>query len=96
LIGQIVLTPGDKRGEVHAELRGELFGILEFANPEQNQKPDDVMTKGVAGPRNQTSKTARLARAVLLCAPRAGDFILHQRPARRASRRRATKSQSCP
>lgn len=53
LIGEIVLTPGVKRGEVHAELRGELFGILEFAKPDQNQKSDDVMTKGVAGPRNQ-------------------------------------------
>ncbi|MBZ9846843.1 hypothetical protein LB565_02380 [Mesorhizobium sp. CA14] len=31
LIGEIVLTPGEKRGEVHAELRGELFGILELA-----------------------------------------------------------------
>lgn len=36
LIGEIVLTPGDKRGEVHAELRGELSGILEFAKPDQN------------------------------------------------------------
>ncbi|MDX8496757.1 zinc ribbon domain-containing protein, partial [Mesorhizobium sp. VK22B] len=56
LIGEIVLTPGDKRGEVHAELSGELFGILKFANPEQNQRFDDVMTKGVAGPRNQIPK----------------------------------------
>ncbi|MBZ9657431.1 recombinase family protein [Mesorhizobium sp. ESP-6-4] len=53
LIGEIVLTPGDKRGQVHAEVRGELFGILEFAKPDQSQKPDGVMTKGVAGPRNQ-------------------------------------------
>ncbi|WP_245485645.1 MULTISPECIES: hypothetical protein [unclassified Mesorhizobium] len=61
LIREIVLTPGDKRGEVHAELRGELFGILEFAKPDRNQKSDDVMTKGVAGPRNQIRKTARLS-----------------------------------
>jgi hypothetical protein len=26
LIGGIVLTPGKKRGEVHADLRGELMG----------------------------------------------------------------------
>ncbi|GLS22062.1 resolvase [Labrys miyagiensis] len=52
LIGEIVLTPGDKRGEVHAELRGELFGILEFVDPERNQRGGEVMTKGVAGPRN--------------------------------------------
>ncbi|MDX8464926.1 hypothetical protein RFM26_04425 [Mesorhizobium sp. VK23B] len=69
LIGEIVLTPGDRRGEVHAELRGELFGILEFANHEQNQRLNYVMTKGVAGPRNQT-KTARLARAVCCCGPK--------------------------
>ncbi|BAV48032.1 Resolvase domain [Mesorhizobium loti] len=67
LIGEIVLTPGDRRGEVHAELRGELFGILELAKPDQNQTSGDVMTKGVAGPRNQHS-TARLKRAVLLFA----------------------------
>ncbi|GLS22931.1 resolvase [Labrys miyagiensis] len=52
LIGEIVLTPGDKRGEVYAELRGELFGILEFVDPERNQRVGEVMTKGVAGPRN--------------------------------------------
>jgi site-specific DNA recombinase len=35
LIGDIVLTPGEKRGEVHATLRGELMSILEssFAAP---------------------------------------------------------------
>ncbi|PBB18018.1 hypothetical protein CK219_20830 [Mesorhizobium sp. WSM4313] len=33
LIGEIVLTPGDKRGEVHAELCGELLGILKLVNP---------------------------------------------------------------
>jgi hypothetical protein len=27
-----VLTPGKKRGEVHAELRGQLMGILELAD----------------------------------------------------------------
>ena len=31
LIGDIVLTPGEKRGEVHATLRGELMSILDFA-----------------------------------------------------------------
>ncbi|GLS20687.1 hypothetical protein GCM10007874_37040 [Labrys miyagiensis] len=55
LIGEIVLTPGDRRGEVHAELRGELFGILEFVDPERNQRAGEVMTKGVAGPRNHST-----------------------------------------
>ena len=38
LIGEIVLTPGEKRGEVHAQLRGELMGILDFVNATENQK----------------------------------------------------------
>src|SRR5262245_46610506 len=32
LIGEVVLTPGEKRGEVNATLRGELIGIRDFAN----------------------------------------------------------------
>ncbi|MGX5800316.1 hypothetical protein ACWGS9_03645 [Bradyrhizobium sp. Arg314] len=56
LISEIVLASGDKRGEVHAELRGELFGILEFANPEQNQSFDRIMTKGVAGPGSESRR----------------------------------------
>ncbi|MEH3117152.1 MAG: DNA resolvase [Methylorubrum populi] len=35
LIGEIVLTPGSKRGEVIAELRGELMGILAFATDQK-------------------------------------------------------------
>jgi uncharacterized small protein (DUF1192 family) len=58
LIGEIVLTPGDNRGEVHAELRGELFGILELANLDQTQNTDDVMTKGVSDPRNNLRAAA--------------------------------------
>ncbi|MDF3809961.1 MULTISPECIES: recombinase family protein [Rhodopseudomonas] len=52
LIGEIVLTPGTKRGEVHAELRGELMGILEFANVEGSQRSGCCMPAVVAGPRN--------------------------------------------
>jgi hypothetical protein len=43
LIGEIVLTPGEKRGEVQAELRGELMGILDSVNAEENQKAGGVM-----------------------------------------------------
>lgn len=32
LIGGIVLKPGEKRGEVHISLRGELMGILDFSH----------------------------------------------------------------
>lgn len=42
LIGEIVLTPGEKRGEVHAELRGELMGILAFAT-EKNTRSVRIM-----------------------------------------------------
>ena len=42
LIGEIVLTPGPKRGEVHAELRGELMGILAFAT-ETNSRSVRIM-----------------------------------------------------
>jgi len=54
LIGEIVLTPGKKRGEVHAELRGELMGILEFSNAQENQRTSLLMPAVAARPRNQT------------------------------------------
>lgn len=60
LIGEIVLTPGIKRGEVHAELRGELFGILDFIKAEESSRPAGFMSTANAGPRNQS--TARHAR----------------------------------
>ncbi len=53
LIGEIVLTPGEKRGEVHATLRGELFGILELVKGEERQRLDQVMSTANARPRNQ-------------------------------------------
>ncbi|MEF2074403.1 recombinase family protein, partial [Consotaella aegiceratis] len=43
LIGEIVLTPGPKRGEVHAELRGELMGILAFATEQKNSRSVRIM-----------------------------------------------------
>jgi site-specific DNA recombinase len=52
LIGEVVLTPGEKRGEVNATLRGELMGILDFAN-DGNAPGTIVITKVAAGPRNQ-------------------------------------------
>ncbi|WP_316233861.1 recombinase family protein [Bradyrhizobium sp. SZCCHNR2020] len=52
LIGEIVLNPGKKRGEVHAELRGELMGILEFSNTQENQRTSLVMPAVAARPRN--------------------------------------------
>lgn len=53
LIEEVVLMPGEKRGEVHAKLRGELFGILDFVEAEHRPRSGEVRTKVVAGPRNQ-------------------------------------------
>jgi hypothetical protein len=44
LIGGIMLTPGEKRGEVHISLRGELMGILDVANTFENQIDRCIMT----------------------------------------------------
>ncbi len=52
-IGEVVLTPGEKRGEVHAELRGELMGILDFVNAEEIQRSSRLMPAVAACPRNQ-------------------------------------------
>ena len=50
LIGEVILTPGEKRGEVHAELRGELMGILGIAAIQPDEGRARVMTAVVAGP----------------------------------------------
>jgi hypothetical protein len=52
LIGEIVLNPGKKRGEVLAELRGELIGILEFSNNQESQRTNRLMPAVAARPRN--------------------------------------------
>ena len=54
LIGDVVLTPGERRGEVNATLRGELLAILDIAssgNTPRTAAPG-VMTNAVASPRN--------------------------------------------
>ena len=64
LIGEVVLNPGEKRGEVHATLRGELMAILEFAAGRNTPGtlPSRVIT-GVGGsPRNNTRQTTVRAR----------------------------------
>lgn len=61
LIGEIVLTPGAKRGEVHATLRGELMSILDFANGRNTSgtSAPGAMTNAVAGPRNHQCSNAQ-------------------------------------
>lgn len=54
LIGAVVLTPGQRRGEVNATLSGELMAILDFGtdrNTERNSAPC-VTTAAAASPRN--------------------------------------------
>ena len=55
LIGDIVLMPGTKRGEVHATLRGELMNILDFASGRNTPgtSMSRVITTAVASPCNQ-------------------------------------------
>ena len=52
LIGDVVLKPGPKRGQVDAELRGELMGILDLAGSYQSQWVGEVRTNVAARPRN--------------------------------------------
>src|SRR5690606_36392349 len=59
LIEEVVLMPGEKRGEVHAKLRGELFGILDLVEAEHRQRPREVRTKVEASPRNQRYRQSR-------------------------------------
>ncbi len=54
LVGEVVLTPGEKRGEVYAVLRGDLLGILDVAGGYRRPGPA-VMTKADAGPRTQAN-----------------------------------------
>jgi hypothetical protein len=53
LVGEVILTPGEKRGEINAVLRGELMGILDFVAERRSHPRPEVITKGVVSPRNQ-------------------------------------------
>ncbi|WP_316185569.1 recombinase family protein [Bradyrhizobium sp. SZCCHNRI1003] len=61
LIGEIVLTPGKKRGEVNAELRGELMGILKLSNSQENQWADRLMPAVAACPGFEPTRGPLLA-----------------------------------
>jgi hypothetical protein len=52
LVGEVVITPGDKRGESLAILRGELMAILDFAAGRRRSPGPEVITNALAGPRN--------------------------------------------
>ncbi len=53
LVDEVVLEPGDKRGEVNATLRGEAMNILDIVSGRKSRNRPQVITKDVAGPRNQ-------------------------------------------
>ena len=43
LIGEVVITPGEKRGESHATLRGELMAILDLAAGRRRSPKTEVI-----------------------------------------------------
>jgi len=51
LIGEVVITPGEKRGESHATLRGELVAILDLAAGRRRSPRPEVITNALACPR---------------------------------------------
>jgi hypothetical protein len=51
-IGEVVITPGEKRGESQATLRGELVAVLDLAAGRRRSLMPEVITKELAGPRN--------------------------------------------
>jgi hypothetical protein len=59
LIGDVVLTPGERRGEVNATLRGELLAILAIASGDSSRRTavTGVITNAVASPRNHLCRT---------------------------------------
>lgn len=61
LVGEVVLTPGEKRGAMRAVLRGELMGILDFVAERRGQTRSEVITKVVASPRNQIFEAESIA-----------------------------------
>jgi site-specific DNA recombinase len=52
LVGEVVLTPGEKRGQINAILRGELMAILDLAAGRRRSPRPEVITTALAGPRN--------------------------------------------
>jgi hypothetical protein len=69
LIGEVVITPGEKRGESHAILRGELTAILDLAAGRRRSPRPEVITNALARPRNHRYRRSRCESrgSVLLC-----------------------------
>jgi NAD(P)H-dependent flavin oxidoreductase YrpB (nitropropane dioxygenase family) len=56
LVGEVVITPGEKRGESRAILRGELMAIIDLAAGRRRSPRPEVITNALAGPRNHRSE----------------------------------------
>src|SRR3546814_7032510 len=59
LVDEVVLEPGDKRGEVNATLRGEVMKILDIVSGRKTRNRAQVITKDVAGDRKSTRMNSR-------------------------------------
>jgi site-specific DNA recombinase len=61
LVGDVVLRPGERRGEVQATLRGELLAILDMGSLGSMGRPaaPGVITNAVASPRNHHYRASR-------------------------------------
>ena len=66
LIGEVVITPGEKRGESHASLRGELMAILDLAAGRRISPKTEVITNALACPRNHLNRVHAASRSVAL------------------------------
>ena len=53
LVGEVVLTPGEKRGQIDAMLRGELMAILDLVGGHRRPPRPEVITNALACPRSQ-------------------------------------------
>jgi hypothetical protein len=78
LVGEVVIAPGDRRGETNATLRGELMGILDLVSGQRRSVRPDVITKGAAGPRFAPA-TSRPGVARLIGSPRCADAGAQER-----------------
>ncbi len=60
LVGEVVLTPGEKRGQIHALLRGELMAILDLAEGRRRSPRPEVITTALASPCAGNPRAAHL------------------------------------
>jgi site-specific DNA recombinase len=57
LVGEVVLTPGEKRGQINAILRGEMMAVLDLAAGRRRSPRPEVITTTLAAPRSHRQLT---------------------------------------